>query len=244
MKISEAKAKAAKKTGYSIETIRKVVTMLKESVNHYMSIGAENIKLCISKGNHKIGKTLNVSLPPVLSCGNCKECKHFCYDIRACYQYSNTVIKARAKNRALLQLDRDSYFVQIDEACNRHRTNKVFRWHVSGDIIDIDYLDRMVKIARNHPDFRFWTYTKMYSIVNAYCAENGGRNAIPANLSILFSEWRGMPMENPYNFGTFRCFYADEEIPANTFYCPGNCDICKAANRGCVVNENTGIYLH
>ena len=236
--------KANKKNGYSVESIRKCVKLLTAAVAHYMSMGAANIKLCISKGNTKIGKAMNVSLPPILSCGNCKECKHFCYDIRACLQYTNSVISARARNFALLKLDRNEYFRQIDVACTKRRTNKMFRWHVSGDIIDIDYLARMIDIARKHSDFTFWTYTKVYDIVNEYCDTHGGKAAIPGNLSIMFSEWRGMEMKNPYGFGEFRALYLDENIPANTYYCPGNCDICKNAKRGCIVNENTCIYIH
>ena len=83
----------------------------------------------------------------------------------------------------------------------------------------------------------------MYNIVNEYC-DRYGKESIPANLSVMFSEWRGMPMVNPYHFGEFRALYANEEIPENTYYCPGNCDICKANSRGCISNENTCIYIH
>ena len=235
--------KATKKNGYSLESIKKVVRLLKECFDEMMKKDINDVKICISKGNRKIGRALNVSLPPILSCGNCKECKHFCYDVRACLQYPNTVINARIRNYVILLKDRDRYFNLIDEACNRRRQNKMFRWHVSGDIIDIDYFCRMVEIARKHPDFTFWTYTKMYSIVNKYC-DIYGRDSIPENLSVMFSEWKGMPIVNPYHFGEFRALYADEEIPANTYYCPGNCEICKEFRRGCIANENTAIYIH
>lgn len=234
--------KAKKVNGYSIESLRKVVSALKNAKDKYMSMPIESIKLCISKGNRKIGKAMNVSLPPILSCGNCKECKHFCYDIRACIQYKN-VIDARIRNYVILLRNRDLYFSTIDKACNRRKSNKMFRWHVSGDIIDLDYFCRMVEIARNHPDFIFWTYTKMYHIVNEYC-DKYGKESIPTNFSVMFSEWKGMELVNPYHFGEFRALYENESIPENTYYCPGNCDICKAARRGCIANENTCIYIH
>lgn len=234
--------KAKKVNGYSIESLKKVVSALKSAKDKYMSMPIESIKLCISNGNRKIGKAMNVSLPPILSCGNCKECKHFCYDIRACLQYKN-VIDARVRNYVILLRDRDLYFSTIDKACNRRKSNKMFRWHVSGDIIDLDYFCRMVEIARNHPDFIFWTYTKMYHIVNEYC-DRYGKESIPENFSVMFSEWKGMELVNPYHFGEFRALYENESIPENTYYCPGNCDICKAARRGCIANENTCIYIH
>jgi len=234
--------KAKKVNGYSLESLKKVVSALKSAKDKYMSMPIESIKLCISNGNRKIGKAMNVSLPPILSCGNCKECKHFCYDIRACLQYKN-VIDARIRNYVILLRDRDLYFSTIDRACSRRKTNKMFRWHVSGDIIDLDYFCRMVEIAKNHPDFIFWTYTKMYNIVNEYC-DRYGKESIPVNFSVMFSEWRGVEMVNPYGFGEFRALYENESIPENTYYCPGNCDICKAARRGCIANENTCIYIH
>lgn len=234
--------KAKKVNGYSVESLRKVVSALKNAKDKYMSTPIESIKLCISNGNRKIGKAMNVSLPPILSCGNCKECKHFCYDIRACLQYKN-VIDARIRNYVILLKNRDLYFSTIDKACSRRKTNKMFRWHVSGDIIDLDYFCRMVEIARNHPDFIFWTYTKMYHIVNEYC-DRYGKESIPGNFSVMFSEWKGMELVNPYHFGEFRALYENESIPENTYYCPGNCDICKAARRGCIANENTCIYIH
>lgn len=234
--------KAKKVNGYSLESLKKVVSALKNAKDKYMVMPIEAIKLCISNGNRKIGKAMNVSLPPILSCGNCKECKHFCYDIRACLQYKN-VIDARVRNYVILLRDRSLYFETIDKACTRRKANKMFRWHVSGDIIDLDYFCRMVEIAKNHPDFIFWTYTKMYHIVNEYC-EKYGKESIPVNLSIMFSEWRGMEMVNPYGFGEFRALYENEEIPESTYYCPGNCDICKAARRGCIANESTCIYIH
>lgn len=235
--------KAQKRKGFSMESIRKVVKMLRERLDYYMNKDVSEIKMCISKGNRKIGRVINVSLPPILSCGNCKECKHFCYDIRACLQYSNTVIDARVRNYAILLKNRDLYFNIIDTVCARRKANKMFRWHVSGDIVDLDYFCRMVEIARKHPDFIFWTYTKMYCIVNEYCAKYG-KESIPENLSIMFSEWKGMPIVNPYGFAEFRALYENEEIPANYWYCPGNCDVCKELHRGCPYQETSCIYIH
>lgn len=222
------------------ETIKKVVSNLKDAEKKYTNVSVDDIKMCISNGNQKIGRVMNVSLPPVLTCGNCKECMHYCYDIKACLQYSNTVIDARIRNLVILKKDRNEYFDRIDKKVSRRRKNKYFRWHVAGDIIDLDYFERMVKIAIDHPDFVFWTYTKMYHIVNEFIAAGG---IIPGNFHIMFSEWRGMPMENPYNMPEFRVVFKGETKPAG-HYCPGNCDVCKATNRGCIAGETTYCMEH
>ena len=215
---------------------------MKEHGKMLAEIPVEDIKMAISKGNRKIGRVMNVSLPPLLSCANCSGCSKLCYDIKACLQYPDTVIDARMRNLTILQKDREEYFRRINDAISRRRLHKFFRWHVAGDIIDADYFARMVEIARRHPDFKFWTYTKNYAVVNEWVDKNG-RDALPANLSVMFSEWRGMPMDNPHGFPEFRVVFKDETPPAG-FYCPGNCDVCKEINRGCIAGETTYCNEH
>lgn len=228
---------------YSKNTIKKVVSNLSMAVNNYASAlkRGDAVKACISDGNRKIGRVLNVSLAPVICCGNCKECKSLCYDIKACLQYKN-VIDARARNTALAKFARDEYFAAINSKMDRRRANKYFRYHVSGDILDYDYFSRMVESAKNHPDFIVWTYTKMYHIVNEWIRDNG---PLPENLVIMFSEWDGTPMENPYNMPVFSCKLKDGNKNrtaaefATMYKCPGNCDVCKDKRRGCIGGKNT-----
>jgi hypothetical protein len=204
------------------------------------AIPVEQIKICISKGNRKIGRVMNVSLPPILSCANCAGCSKLCYDVKACMQYPNTVIDARMRNYVLLMRDRARYFALIEQAISKRQKNKFFRWHVAGDIVDIDYFDNMVRIAREHSDFIFWTYTKNYAVVNAWIAEHG---KLPRNFTVMFSEWRGMPMNNPHGMPEFRVVFKDEKKPVG-FYCPGNCDVCKEHNCGCVAGQDVYCMEH
>lgn len=229
---------------YKKESITKLIVKANGLKREFMAV-ITDLHVCISKGNRKIGKVMNVSMMPILTCHNCKECKHLCYDIKACLQYSNTVLPARMRNTVLAMHDRDRYFSEINDACTRRRKNKYFRWHVAGDILDMDYFERMLDICCNHPDFVFWTYTKYYDIVNEYC-DMHGRDAIPANFSIMFSEWDGMPMNNPYNFPVFSCKLKGgnknrtEAEFKKMYKCCGNCDICKRdGGHGCIKGENT-----
>ena len=231
---------------YKPETIAKVVKNLKEKVAYFraeIASGNNPTRVRISDGNKKIGKVLNVSLAPILTCGNCKECKGYCYDIKACNQYKN-VTAARAYNTALLTIDRNVYFGSIRYKISKRRKNKFFRWHVAGDIVDLGYFAEMVKIAREFPKFVFWTYTKMYRIVNMYCELNG-KESIPDNLHIMFSKWDGLPMDNPYKFPVFACKLkagnvdTSEDWFAKVYKCPGNCDLCKEKKLGCIGGIDT-----
>ena len=87
----------------------------------------------------------------------------------------------------------------------------------------------------------------MYHIVNMYVVNHGGNRAaaIPGNLHILFSEWDGMPLVNPFDFPIFTCRLKggnknhDDDFFKTMHKCPGNCDICKAAGRGCPAGESS-----
>ena len=233
---------------YSKESLAKVVQLMNEKKNVYNNIPVEEIKLCISKGNVKIGRVMNVSIPPIITCHHCKECKYYCYDVKACLQYPNTVIDARIRNYTVLTKNRDEYFSRINRAMKRRRTNKYFRWHVAGDIVDYDYFNRMIENAKANPDFIIWTYTKEYETVNEWIKNHGGtKESLPKNFTVMFSEWRGLAMNNPYGLPEFRVVMKDDESkpdPKKNHYCPGNCDICKKCNRGCVVGKTTYCNEH
>ena len=250
---------------YNADTIKRMISNAVELEKDYLLKlrNGENVRVCISKGNRKIGRVMNVSLMPVMTCANCKECKFLCYDIKACNQYKNTVLPARMRNTVLAKYYRDEYFKQISDAMNRRRKNKYFRWHVAGDMMDADYFNRVIENAIAHPDFVIWTYTKNYAVVNAWVDAHGGIDAIgyrlqpngdltaylkvAPNLNIMFSEWRGLEMVNPYHFPEFRVVFKDDAVKPDektNFYCSGNCDICKASGRGCLAGENVYCNEH
>ena len=228
--------------GYSPETLRKLKAKVDAKLAEYENVETSQIPLCISSGNVKIGKALNVSKMPVRSCPNCSECVRFCYDIKACIQYSN-VIDARMRNQIIFERDRDEFFARIDERMNHVREHKFLRYHVGGELKDTDEFSRLCALARLHPDFIVWTYTKNYEAVNRYCDENG-RESIPENLRVMFSEWKGMPMNNPYHFPVFICWDPETEERPKCFKCPGNCEYCKQHVRGCILGEDTYTELH
>lgn len=228
--------------GYSAETLRKFKKQCDELISYYDSVPLEKLNVSISDGNVKIGHCKNVSSLPVYSCRHlCGRCVKFCYDIKACIQYKN-VINARVKNFVIFKRNREKFFSDIADALSHVKAHKFFRYHVGGEIIDIDELYRLVKLAKQFPDFKMWTYTKNYNVVNFYC-DIYGKDSIPENLQIMFSEWKGTPVINPYNFPVFACRFPDEKPPFE-YKCPGNCDICKANGRGCINGESTYTDLH
>ena len=230
------------------ETLKKYTEKTAAIVKEYANAikAGKPVNVSISKGNRKIGDVYNVSIAPGLTCGNCSHCIVICYDIKAGIQYKN-VRNARGKNTALAIYNEQEYFKQIREFIARRRTHMFFRWHVGGEILSGSYFAEMVKTAEMFPNWTFWTYTKMYTYVNQFVRDGG---TIPENFKIMFSEWDGMPLVNPYNFPVFSCKLKAGNINHNSEYfeslykCPGNCNICKAAGRGCIAGESTYTIEH
>ena len=73
---------------YKPETVKKYLVNVKAKIAEYETV-VDSLKVCISKGNRKIGKTMNVSTAAIITCGNCSACSLDCYDIKACIQYTN-----------------------------------------------------------------------------------------------------------------------------------------------------------
>ncbi len=231
------------------ETIKKMLDDINSRTASWNLVEVHEVPMCLSQGDVKIGRVLNVSLPPILSCGRCSHCSGHCYDVGSCIRFEEAA-DARARNWSILLRDRDLYFQKIDLKMTRRRKHLFMRWHQGGEIVDYDYFCRMVENARKHSRFRIWTYTKMYHIVNRWCDLNGGKEALPSNFVVMFSKWDGVPMDNPYNFPTFTCRLLSgnkdtpEEYFKTTYKCPGNCDVCKELHRGCIYGESVWTDEH
>ena len=99
---------------YTDETLARYTAKALQEIDRAVK-DLEHIKVHIAKGNRKVGRIRNVSLMSRICCGNCRNCEHYCYDIKAALQYTN-VMTARAENTALAQNNRDEYFSQIAKA--------------------------------------------------------------------------------------------------------------------------------
>lgn len=204
-----------------------------------VDVESEHIRL--SYGNRKTTAMVpSVSLIPVADCGNCKLCYRGCYDVRnvCCYKQSR---KQRAVNSAIFKSDRERYFQEIELHAHFHR---YFRFHIGGDIKDYDYLVRMVRVAADVPDCQFLCFTKMFDIVNEYLDKF---ESFPDNLHIIFSDWRGMEMENRHNLPVSSPKWKDSTTGPNvsekSFLCPGNYAECATVGKGCWIAKKGDTIL-
>lgn len=204
----------------------------------YKSVKSDTLNT--SNGNSKVGKVGCYNLPIEYTCVNC-ECKRKkkCYALNGCYNFLSNQA-TYAENYAFYKaVGKDGFTSAMVERINEKKW-KYFRYFTCGDIPDIDFVDAMVEIAKQCSNVKFWTYTKKYGIVNIWVNRNG-LNAIPDNLTIIFSHWLNddgsyFPMQNPHNLPTSEFIplgmeHLKEQV---TFICPcsdpnvfSTCETCE-----------------
>lgn len=185
-----------------------------------------NIK--ISQGNAKLGSIQSISLPAGLTCRNDCECSKKCYAKRL-ERMRPSVREAYKHNYELLKSSPNTYWREVEASIMMSR---FFRFHVSGDIPDVYYLNHMVDIAERNPHCEILCFTKKYGVVNSYLDAGG---IIPKNLRLIFSAWRGLKMENPHGLPEAHVRYRDGTTTAheNAVQCSGNCTECALTEGGC-----------
>ena len=222
----------------------------------------DKLKVLVSEGNSKIGKSLNVSIMPIITCGCMGNvCGVICYAVRAMIRMGFNGDKWKQNrwviNTLIAFLDPDRYFEEIKSAIREglSRPKKpihYFRWHVGGEIMSLTYFHRMVNLAKEFPEVRFLAFTKRYDIVNEYMDGYGGRNSIPENLSILYSAAPGETVPNPYHLPECHIWMADEKlnkvwrvqfVESQIWHCPGNCEECQCVGAGCWFLKDGTIVL-
>ena len=176
----------------------------------------------ISPGNTKLGRVPNISTLPVRDCPPlCRKlCAKDCYALKAVRMYPATR-KAWRSNGDAVRSDPVRACDAVRVYCQRKRP-RLFRWHVAGDVMSRQHFAEICRVARACPGTRFLMFTKSY----AYIA-----GEIPANLSIVFSIWPGMPRSTiPARLRRFPRAYAGDCRADPRFkralHCEGHCQSC------------------
>lgn len=198
------------------------------------------MKVSISTGNRKMGAIPSVSLPACTTCNPNAPCFAKCYAKKLERIYP-TVRDAYANNLEILKTDPTQYWKEIRRAASMAR---YFRFHVSGDIVNADYLTEMVITAKWLPGTEFLAFTKQYHIVNEWI-NNGGE--IPQNLHIIYSNWGEWKCDNPHSLPTSAVIFKGTEPAEDWKICGGNCTECACRGVGCwelKKGETIAFYEH
>lgn len=181
----------------------------------------------ISPGNSKLGQIKSVSLPSLTTCRACG-CNTRCYALKL-ERLRPAVRDAYQHNLNVLRSDPDTYWREVEAAI---MLSRFFRFHVSGDIPDADYLDHMALIAARQIHCEILCFTKKFELVNAYLDRY---SAFPPNLHLILSAWPGLPLSNPYDLPEAHVRFRDGTTTARSdaVPCPGNCTDCAVTDAGC-----------
>lgn len=182
----------------------------------------------LTTGNSKLGKVLNVSLPPRVSCDTSMPCyKDGCYAIKSAYRLYKNVRDAWDGNWKAYRRDWGGYFNAIHTAIVKAKP-ELFRWHVGGDIPDADYLRGMLIVASAFPDVKFRAFTKRYDLAREARKDILKRE----NLTVSLSMWPGVYV-HPSTIKAWSVSWLDDpknpdpHIPADAIPCSGRCDKCQ-----------------
>ena len=182
------------------------------------------MKVTISRGNTKIGRTMNISLPPIKTCAKGVPCAKDCYAMKAYSMYPGT-IAAWDGNLECYKKEPDQYWFEIHAALKKAKSATLFRWHVGGDIVDSDYLHGMYRIAQQFPKTSFLCFTKQYGIL-----EKNSKLEIPGNLRLILSAWPGLKIPKSLLWMSKAWMWdpcnQDGRISDEWDECPGACETC------------------
>lgn len=178
----------------------------------------------ISAGNIKTGAIPSYSLPAGRTCSMeaCRTCYKDCYARRYC-EYRPSVQKAYERNLMNVTTHPQDVERELDAMFDKVNCTKLFRIHVSGDFFSSDYFEMWLRIIRNHPHTQFLAFTKQADIIRPYL------NDLPANLSLVWSAWPGVPVPKDIRKALPVAWMQDgteKRVPGKALECPGHCDDC------------------
>lgn len=106
------------------------------------------------------------------TCPGAGECQLFCYARKGGYVMFPASSMSAAQALNFLVNDPEGYMAlankeitTIKAKAAKNQIRLVVRWHDAGDFFSKEYLDLAFNIARQHPDVKFYAYTKMGDVV-------------------------------------------------------------------------------
>lgn len=115
----------------------------------------------LTKGNTKLGKIWNWSIPAIDTCpGSTDLCRSLCYACRGAYRFQS-VQKHEKRN---YELSRTAQFVPIINGLIKQWRVDILRIHASGDFYNTSYTRRWRRIIEASPDTQFYAYTRSWNL--------------------------------------------------------------------------------
>lgn len=104
----------------------------------------------------------------ITTCPGAGECQLFCYARKGGYVMFPASSMSAAQALNFLVNDPEGYMSMVSREvsaiktkADKHKIKLAVRWHDAGDFFSKEYLDLAFNVARQHPDVKFYAYTKM-----------------------------------------------------------------------------------
>jgi len=152
-----------------------------------------------------------------------------CYALKGCYVFK---VVQDAQYRRLAAIKHPQWVTAMAHLINSKKPD-VFRWHDSGDVQDLDHLNKIYEVCRLTPGKRHWLPTREAWIQKHLASK-------PENLIVRFS----MPMVDQAPAGSFEHYSTVVKSGAN---CPApqqdnECRDCRNCWNSEIKNVSYGIH--
>lgn len=230
--------KEGKMATWKKETIDKYTENAMVWLTHYLNYepaALRDLGIAFSDGDKKLGTVLNYSLLPGITCN--KPCVNHCFGLIPCIRWpAGAPIKNRARNTALAMMDPDSFLQQLEDKLKSQPAGTPFRPHQDGEFFNAVYFAGVNDVIGNCRNIRAWTYTTRDDITEQFYSQHKR----PENFSLLLSHWPGkIEPKNTHGLPEFITLDREngQQWLKGVYSCPGNCQICLKAGRGCPYGE-------
>lgn len=176
----------------------------------------------ISEGNAKMGMIPSFSVTPIKTCACGVPCTKDCYAVKMCRRLKNVATAYENNYQLMKSEDGYDWLLNIINTYLYIRPTRFFRWNVGGDIFSWEYMNVIHNVANMNIDVVFLVYTKQYHTVNEFYR----LHKKPANLRIIYSNWKEWQCENPHNFPVAEYAEKGDDVK-DGFVCGGNCAACR-----------------
>lgn len=227
----------------------------KEAVKEILRKNTADLHFHYSIGNKKL-PYFNFGFPAMITCkAACKhdcKCTEFCYAYNAEKQYNGT-FKAYYENMVLWKRDPEKFELELFMSltvyvskCKKSGVKPCCRLNESGDFIDLEFCQMLMRTFKAFPEVQFYGYTKQYignyidmmidfpcwsfNNVNIMLSADPGYT-ITESLKTLYKVAYSVDLQTGYNM------YVNKKA----VHCIGDCSKCKACIYG---TDNVFFLIH
>jgi len=193
-----------------------------------------NSKITASNGTYSNPSCNSFSIHRVKDCpGSTKSCKQSCYvlgikkNVNELYNlYSDNSDNIRKYfGDSKYDYDINNLIDKFSTWINNNCHGKEFRWHVSGDVFNLEYAKFITSVCKNSPSVRFWIYTRSFIFTTDHNTEYADESIVrhlttAGNLVVNISADKdnyhiALPIANKYSLRI--CYFVSDHdlIPAD-----------------------------